>query len=127
MTDLPENFRHIRLELAREEGLPEGDNSHGYDILAPLQADGKIDGDTATAHKASCRVRRFRDGEEDMIGVLERGPGGQWKFDYDDSTSSDDEAGYRFSDEHFILGEYVSLREADGNMHTFRVVRVNEL
>lgn len=127
MHDLPKNFRHIRLELARETGHPSGDDAHGYDILAPLTPDGHIDGEVATSHKAKCRVRRFRPGEEDLIGILLRGPGGRWSFDYDDTTSSDDEAGYRFGDERFIMGEYASIREDNGEMHTFRVMQVEEL
>jgi hypothetical protein len=125
MHNLPDSFKHIRLELAREPGHPGGDTHHGYDILAPLQQDGKIDGTQATAHKASCRVRRFRSGEEDAIGILARGPGGHWHFDYDTTRSDDDEAGFRFEDEKFVLGEYVSVREDDGVMHTFRVMQVN--
>lgn len=133
MHDLPENFRHIRLELARERGHPgeqahpAGDRHHGYDILAPLTVDGHIDGDVATEHKDACRVRRFRSDENDKIGLLLRGPGGRWSFDYDDAVSSDDEAGFRFGDEKFVLGEYVSIREDDGEMHTFRVTQVETL
>lgn len=125
--NLPDNFRHIRLELARETGHPLGDTEHGYDILAPLSADGKIDGPSATEHKSACRVRRFRTGENDAIGLLVRGPGGQWRFDYDTSTDDDDEAAFRFSDEQFVQGEYVSVREDDGKMHVFRVMQVNAL
>ena len=127
MQNLPENFRHVRLELAREQDHPDGANAHGYDILMPLTGEGLIDGDVATAHKDQCRVRRFRPGKNDLIGLLLRGPGGRWAFDYDDASSSDDEAGYRFGDERFILGEYVSIREDDGQMHTFRVTRVKEV
>ncbi len=127
MHNLPDSFRHIRLELAREQGHPGGDNEHGYDILAPLTADGHIDGDVATAHRDQCRVRRFRPGEKDAIGVLARGPGGHWRFDYDPDRDDDDEAAFRFSDERFVSGEYVSIREDDGEMHTFRVMHVAEL
>jgi len=127
MHNLPKSFRHIRLELAREQGHPIGDNAHGYDILAPLLQDGQIDGDLATDHKESCRVRRFRPGEEDKVGLLLRGPGGRWTFDYDDKISIDDEAGYRFGDERFVRGEYVSIREDDDEMHTFQVMQIREL
>lgn len=127
MPKLPESFRHIHLELAREQDHPLGDRDHGYDILAPLTDDGFIDGDLATAHKKDCRVRRFRPGEEDAIGVLWRGPGGRWSFDYHDTPIEDDEAGYRFSEERFVVGEYISIREDDGEMHTFQVMQVNLL
>jgi hypothetical protein len=39
----------------------------------------------------------------------------------------DDESGYRFGDHPFVTGEYVSIREHDEDMNTFRVVSVNPL
>ena len=36
-------LRHIRLELAREPGQPHGDLGVGYDIVAFLNADGRLD------------------------------------------------------------------------------------
>ncbi len=127
MHDLPKSFVHIRLELAREPGHPIGDSEHGYDILAPLLDDGHIDGDLATKNRDKCRVRCFRSGKEDAIGKLLRGPGGRWYIDYDDTRSDDDEAGFRFGQEKFIVGEYVSIKENDGEMHTFQVMRVDKL
>lgn len=127
MTDLPHAFRHIRLELAREAGHPDGDRAHGYDILAPLGDDGRIDAELAKAHADRCRVRRFRPDEDDAIGRLRHGPGGMWFFDYDEDRDDDNEAGFRFSEEMFRLGDYISVREDDGEMHTFRVTRVEEL
>ncbi len=35
-----------------------------------------------------------------------------------------DEAGYRFGAHAFMPGEYVSIRDEDGEMHTFQVVSV---
>lgn len=127
MQNLPENFRHVRLLLAREQGHPDGEADHGYDILMPLTPDGHIDGDVATAHKANCRVRRFRPGEADAIGVLARGPGGHWAVDYPGTGSHNDEPAFRFEDEKFEQGEYVSIREDDGEMHTFRVAQVGAI
>jgi hypothetical protein len=120
---LPGSFHKIRLELAREPGHPAGEATHGYDILAPLDADGRLDAETWKKHKESCRVRRFRRDELDMIGRLGRKPGGSWFFDYEEGDR-DDEPGFRFGDERFVVGEYVSIREQDGKMHTFRVVSV---
>ncbi|HUV32064.1 MAG TPA: hypothetical protein VMW31_00710 [Devosiaceae bacterium] len=127
MSDLPPEFRHIKLELARETGHPGGDSGHGYDILAPLTADRRIDAELWKANAGKCRVRRFRPDENDAIGELRHGPGGRWFIDYDSSRDDDDEAGFRFSDEKFIAGEYVSIREDDGEMHTFRVMLVEAL
>ena len=38
----------------------------------------------------------------------------------------DDEAGYRLGDRAFAPGEYVSIRDDDGELHTFTVVTVTE-
>ncbi|MCW5696711.1 MAG: hypothetical protein KIS96_08255 [Bauldia sp.] len=120
---IPNSFRKIRLELAREPGHPEGEAGHGYDLLAPLDAEGRLDPAEWRAHRGECRVRRFRTGEADQIGTLSRRPGGSWFFDYEEGDE-DDESGFRLGDERFVPGEYVSLRERDGKMHTFRVILV---
>ena len=121
MSQFPSSFRHIHLELAREAGHPEGDAEHGYDILAPLTADGHLDAAAWKEHKDKSRVRRFRHGEDDQVGKLFHGPGGRWFIDY---GQADMESGYRFEDERFVPGEYVSIREDDGVTHTFRVTQV---
>ena len=62
------------------------------------------------------------------VGRLVHKPGGaehaRWVFDYDTSTTEDDEAGYRFGAHAFSPGEYVSIRGDEGEQHTFRVVTV---
>lgn len=120
---LPREFRKVRLELAREPGRPAGDARYGYDLLIPLDGDGRIDGAAWRANRDLTRIRRFRSDEADQIGKLGRRPGGAWYFDYHEGDA-DDEAGFRFGDEAFVPGEYVSLRERDGEFHTFRVVSV---
>jgi hypothetical protein len=73
-------------------------------------------------------VRRFWAGEDEEIGRLVHKPGGtdhgQWIIDYDEAAEDDDEAGYRFGVHVFRPGEYVSIRDEEGEMHTFRVVSV---
>ncbi|MBZ9798498.1 hypothetical protein [Mesorhizobium sp. ES1-4] len=120
--DLTPKFRHIRLLLARDKSHPEGDRQEGYDLLAPLTGEGRIDVQEWRSHRGSCRVRRFRTGEEDLIGRLRRKPGGQWFFDYADGDR-DDEIGFHLGDELFVTGEYVSV-ERNGAMHTYQVARV---
>lgn len=119
----PTNFRLIRLRLAREPGHPDGDMDHGYDILAPLTEDGRLDAAAWKHNPAACRVRRFRPDEDDAVGHLARKPGGQWYFRYDQADETD-EPGFRFTAERFAPGEYVSVHEADGVMHTFKVASV---
>lgn len=127
MPNLPQNFRHVRLALARERAHPAGESDYGYDLVIPLAPDGTIDGNTFKEHKDACRVRKFRPGAADVIGKLVRGPGGRWGFDYDETSTSDDESAYRFGEEQFVQGEYVSVRDDGGDMHTFQVTLVEEI
>lgn len=114
----------IELELAREPGHPEGDRDHGYRLYLPLTDDGHIDASRYREIPDWCRVLRNRPGEEQAHGRILRGPGGRWLFDYADASTRDDEVGFRLSEERFVLGEYVSIREDDGKTHAFRVVSV---
>ena len=40
---LPHKFKRIRLNLARSKEFPQGSSQHGYEFVAPLDADGHID------------------------------------------------------------------------------------
>ncbi|WP_245263329.1 hypothetical protein [Azorhizobium doebereinerae] len=123
MSELPHAFKEVRLELAREKDHPEGARNVGYLFVAPLDANGQIDADLWAAHRDACHVVRFRPNEADDKGHLVRRPGGSWAFRYDLTGDEEDEAGYRFNDERFTVGEYVSIREGEA-FHTFRVVSV---
>ena len=123
---LPRSFRRVRLELAREPGHPEGSALNGYELMVPLDNNAHIDGAVWREHKASCRVVRFRTGEDDEIGHLIRRPGGAWAFHYDIEGIDEDETGYHFQAERFEVGEYVSVQE-DEKQHTFRVVSVEHI
>jgi hypothetical protein len=125
-TALPHAFRCIRLERARDHGHPEGDSKTAYILIAPLDADLRIDTALWRAHKEACRVVRRRPGAEDSLGHLVRGPGGSWRLHYDVSGKTPDETGYHFADEHFEAGEYISIHEADG-IDVYRVASVNPL
>lgn len=114
----------IELELAREPGHPEGDPAHSYRLYFPLSAEGHIDPSAYRDMPDWCRVVRRRPGEEEARGLILHSPDNGWIFDYDIKTSTDDEAGFRLSEERFVVGEYVSIREDDGNMHVFRVTSV---
>src|SRR6266705_3210928 len=128
MTRLPPAFKRIRLNLARSKEFPSGSPRHGYEFVAPLDASGHIDAELWRKHRDHCRVRRFWEGEPDEVGRLVHRPGGagpaRWVFDYEEASEEDDEAGYRFGAHAFMPGEYVSIRDEDGEMHTFQVVSV---
>lgn len=122
--DLTSEFRHIRLLLARGKDHPAGDADEGYDLLFPLDADGRLDPAIWKSHQAVCRVRDFRADGTDRVGLLRRQPGGQWFFDYEEGER-DDEPGFRLGEERFITGEYVSIGR-DGAMRTYQVARVEK-
>jgi hypothetical protein len=95
-------------------------------LIAPLDHEGRIDPTLWRTHRESCGVTRFRAHEDDEIGHLIHRPGGTWAFHYDVAGEDADEAGYRFQDERFVVGEYLSVREED-KQHTYRVVSVEPL
>ena len=127
MTRLPPAFKRIRLNLARSKEFPSGSTRHGYEFVAPLDAAGHIDPAQWQKHRENCRVRRFWNDEEEH-GHLVHKPGGaehaRWVFDYRNGAGEDEEAGYRFGSHAFRPGEYVTIRDEDGEMHTFLVVSV---
>ena len=123
----PVKLKRIRLNLARTKEHPNGSNRHGYEFIAPLTPAGEIDPGDWKMHRDKCRVRRFWGGEDDDIGHLVHRPGGSWAFRYDIDGDEDDEAGYRFAAHAFVPGEYVSIRDDDGELNTFQVVTVQDL
>ena len=120
-TSLPAQFRQIRIELAREPGHPEGDASVAYVIIAPLDANDRIDPALWRKHREACRITRLQPDEEDEHGHLVLSEGGGWVLHYD--SNKPDAVGFHFADERFVFGEYVSINEGD-KMHTYRVVSV---
>ena len=125
---LPHAFKRITLHLARSREHPDGSARHGYDIVAPLDANGRIDAHLWRERRDACRVRRFWNGEPDRIGHLVHRAGGAgghtWLIDYDPDRTDDDEAAFRFGDHVMQPGEYVSIRDDEDEMHTFRIVSV---
>ena len=125
---LPHAFKRIRLNLARSKEFPSGSSQHGYEFVAPLDPKGHIDVRLWQQHRDHCRVRRFWNGADEQIGRVVHKAGGaehaRWVFDYDEARTDDDESGYRFGAHVFAPGEYVSIKDDDGDTHTFRVVSV---
>jgi hypothetical protein len=122
-------LKHIRLNLARSKEFPSGSSRHGYDLVAPLDENGHINPELWRKHQKECRVRRFWENEEDANGLLVHRPGGaehaRWMFDY--GAGEDDDAGYRFGAHVFAAGEYVSISDHGGELHTFQVTSVAPL
>lgn len=121
------SLKRIRLELARDHDFPEGSRDRGYEFAAPLDPDGRLAAAEWKKVREQCRVQRFWLGETTEIGRLVHKRGGTWAFDYDPARESDDETGFKLSAHRFLPGEYVSFKEHDGVMRTFRVAAVSDL
>jgi hypothetical protein len=114
----------IRLELARTKEFPEGSGAHGYDIVAPLDAQGGFDAEAWKASRAACRVRRFWGAEDDQHGLLIHRRDRRWAFSYVSGEDDDDEPLFKLEAHRLKVGEYVSVTEQDGETRPFRIVSV---
>ncbi len=120
-------LRRVRLELARDHEFPEGSRDRGYDFIAPINAQGQIDPMAWKLVRDRCRVRRFWEGQPDEVGHIVHKPGGAWAFHYDiHGDPEHDETGFRFEKHTLKPGEYISIKEQDGVLRTFRVISVVE-
>lgn len=121
-------LRHVRLELARDQDFPEGSRERGYEFIAPIDNDGHIVAEAWKLTRDRCRVRRFWAHEPAEVGHIVHRPGGAWAFHYDiRGDAVHDDSGYHFDTHKLLPGEYVSIREQDGEMRTFRVRAVGDL
>lgn len=116
-------MRTIRLEMARNPGHPDGDSACGYEIRVPLDANGHIDVEAFRRDRKACTVRRFWRGEDEKLGELHHTRHGTWAFSYEPGEE-DDEPLFRLDTHTLRQGEYVTVREHDGEAVTFRIVRV---
>lgn len=118
-------LNRVRLELARDHEFPDGSRTRGYEFVAPLSTDGHIDAAEWRKHRDVCVVRRFWTGEPDEHGLLIHKPGGSWAFHYADADATDDEeSGYRLGLHQFRVGEYVSVKEHEDHMRTYKVTSI---
>ncbi len=120
-------LKSIRLNLARTHEFPEGSDRHYYRFTAPLDSDGHLSAEGWRQNRDMCRVVRSWADEEEDIGHLVHKQGGSWGFHYDIDGDEGDESGYRLGSHRFVPGEYVSIRDEDGELHTFRVVAVLDI
>ncbi len=113
----------IRMDLGRSDGFPDGSRRHGYEFVAPLTREWRIDAAAWRAVKAECTVRRFWGDEADEFGHL-RHLGHGWRFDYGEPGPVDDEPFFKLDNHVVAPGTYVSVTEHDGIQRPFRIVRV---
>jgi len=122
-------LKKITLNAARSKAFPDGSIRHGYDFVAPLTADGHIDLNAWKSHRGECFAHRFWGDEPRQSGLLVHRAGGHggatWGFELGTGAKLDEEEeGFRFGDHAFRAGEYVSIREEDGELLTFKVISV---
>ncbi len=117
-------LKTVRLELARNSEFPEGRPSRGYEFVAPLDGEGRLDVEEWPAVKGKCTVRRFWEGEgRDQHGELHHTRHRTWAFSY--QPGEDDDEHFFHLDTHSLrVGEYVSIKETDGRTMTFKIVSV---
>lgn len=116
----------LRLGRNPEAGFPDGHDEYGYVIQAPLDADGKLDADLWRDKKADCTVRRFHPQEAIADGWL-RHRGGNWYFWYDEADEGPEEPVFKLGAKELRPGEYVTVREGDGDVLTFRVAEATRI
>ena len=120
------SWRRIRLELARTPQFANGSPRHGYELKAPLTEDGHLDVEAWREHKKGATVRRFWEGEDDEHGVLIHTRHRTWAFS-DEPGEDDDTPFFHLETHRFAVGEYVSIREQDGETLPFRVADVRDV
>ncbi|WOR14642.1 hypothetical protein RYZ27_12750 [Hyphomonas sp. FCG-A18] len=120
-------LKRVVLRLARNEGYPEGDDSQGYVLVAPLTADGLIDLDEWRENREACTVDRFHpDPDEKADGWLTH-RGSHWRFRYDEEDEGPDEGGYRLGEHRFRPGEYVTIAHHGEDPLTYIVTDVTKV
>ena len=129
MTAAPYALRRVILHAARSKEYPAGSIRRGYDFIAPLTPEGRIDLDGWKTHRGECFAHRFWDHEPAQRGLLVHRAGGRggstWGFELGAGARLDEEdMGFRFGDHVFRPGEYVSVWEPEGELVTFKVVSV---
>jgi len=120
-------LNHIHLNLARGPECPDGSEHHGYEIFAPLDENGYLDAEAWKLCRDDCTVKRFWDQEADHYGYLVHEAGGfggaTWKINYPGSDNAAETA-YHLDDHRFIKDEYISIRSSDGEMHVFKISKI---
>jgi hypothetical protein len=112
----------VRLEIARCPEFPEGSANHGYLLTLPLDENGALDAGQGQHVASRTHFERFWDGEPLEVGHVERhGHGWTLVFDGDDQDAAAREPIFRAEGHRFLPGDYLSIKERDGRLRTFKV------
>lgn len=117
----------LRMGRNPDAGYPEGDDSHGYVVVAPLNHEGLLDDALWQAHRRDCTVVRFAPTPAERAdGVLAR-RGDNWFFHFEDQDEGGDESVFRLGAHRLLPGEYLTVREADGDLLTYKVTETQKV
>ena len=116
----------LRLGRNPQAGFPDGNDDYGYVIQAPLDADHKLDPRQWSDKREQCTVRRFHPREAPADGWL-RHRGDNWYFWYDEADEGPEEPLFKLGSHELRPGEYVTVREGDGDILTFRVAEATRI
>ena len=126
----PVRMRRVRLEHAPGKGENEAPPADAYEFSAPIDAHGHLDARAWKHERQLCFVHKIDAGDIVQRGLLVHRPGGAgggtWRFDYE-LGSDDEESGFRFDTHAFVAGEYVTVQDTSGALHTYRVTSVKPL
>lgn len=116
----------IVMRLARNPGShhADADDHRGYALVAPLTEDGHLDEDAFRAVHDQCTVRRFSPDSDAETGRLRR-HGQGWAFAYGEAEA--EEPLFKLAEHRFQLGEYVSVKEDDGELLAYKVTEIARL
>ncbi len=118
------SLKRITLRLARNAEHPNGDETQGYVLTAPLDVDGMISLEEWQEHRKKCTVIRFHPDEEERADGWLTHSGSHWRFHYDEDHEGPDEPGYKIGEHSFLAGEYVTFAHHGEEPLTYRVTEV---
>lgn len=116
----------LRLGRNPDAGFPDGSDDYGYVIQAPLDAAHKLDPALWRETRAQCTVRRFHPNEAPADGWL-RHRGDNWYFWYDEADEGPEEPAVKLGSHELRAGEYITVREGDGDVLTFRITETTRI
>ena len=115
------SWTRLRLELARSPERPEGSHRIAYELTLPLATDGRISVEGFRELPELCTVHRYREDSDDRVGTLRHHRGDHWVFAYG-APDAQEENLPRLGQHSFKVGDYVSVLDAHGRDHAYRIV-----
>jgi len=117
----------MRLGRNPDACYPEGDDNHGYVVVAPLDKDGHLDVEMWREHRARCTVDRFSPEDAEKADGWLTHRGSHWFFQYDEEHEGPDEPVFSLGDHLLRIGEYLTIHEADGDDLTYKITEAQKV